>query len=217
MKRPASRNRGAIRRILTRGAEFFYPSFANHDAMRLTFIQIFNLLRALIVSLDIFLARLEAHCGLLCDIERYTALKGELINPRGEAWRYDGILGRNSDHRGVVGASSRPSDYDLPLAPRRTNTGLPRRQCVAIQPRGDRNMGARASRSNRRKIPAQTQSQRPQGAKVAAKLFSARLLFCHPQRSRAVMLRSDLTKGKKDGATWTPSKAKPRDIADLHQ
>jgi len=60
MKRPASRNRGAIRRILTRGAEFFYPSFANHDAMRLTFIQIFNLLRALIVSLDIFLARLEA-------------------------------------------------------------------------------------------------------------------------------------------------------------
>ena len=89
--------------------------------------------------------------------------------------RYDGIRRRHSDHRRVVSASPGSSDYYLPPAARRTNPRLPRRQRMAFQPRGNRSMGARASRSDRRRrTHARRRAKRKAGSRASSrKLFRA--------------------------------------------
>jgi ubiquinone/menaquinone biosynthesis C-methylase UbiE len=51
---------------------------------------------------------------------------------------------------------------------------------MAVQPRSDRSMGARSSRTNRRGVRAHAQSEGPQASQIAA-LFSTHPVFCHPR------------------------------------
>src|SRR5579863_8208269 len=128
---------------------------------------------ARLIRVDLTVARLEAEH---CVFERLRAIRpaNSLTKIVSAADLCDGVRRGNPHHNRTVSASSGPSDHDLQVAARRANSRFSSRQCVAIQPRVDREVGAWRRRRTRRRVGAEAQGEGPQSKKVAASRFHPR-------------------------------------------
>ena len=104
----------------------------------------------------------QQRLGIESEIARPTAAGNEKRNAsKSDAYRqthpkYGSGSSKRSDfhYQGIVGTPAGSSNDDLPSAPTGTLARLPRRQQLAVQPRGDRTVGARSGRPSGRKSAA---------------------------------------------------------------